>query len=93
MSGYRHEQGQNVVVASAPTPSEAEFIKITLAVHGIDAVVSAASSIYPAIDFVQGSTVSVQASDAERARALLSQLGLTGDDPDVDDPSQPPYTP
>jgi len=90
MSVYRHDQADSVVVASAPTPSEAEFIKITLAVHGITAVVSAAaSSIYPSIDFVQGSRVSVQTSDAEAARALLSKLGLTGDD----ESPEPPYTP
>lgn len=89
MSVYRQDQQQNVVVATAPSPSEAEFIKITLAVHGFDAVVSAPSPIYPSVDFVQGSNVSVRSSDADAARALLEQLGLIGDE----DTPQPPYTP
>ncbi len=85
---FRYEQEQrSVVVASARASADAEFIKLTLAVHGITASVSAASIVFPSIDFVEGSCVSVAAGDAEHARSVLDQLGLARDELDVADPT------
>jgi hypothetical protein len=84
---FRHEQEQrSVVVASARAAGDAEFIKLTLAVHGISASVSAASIVFPSIDFVEGSCVSVAAADAEQAHSVLDQLGLDRDELDVTGP-------
>jgi hypothetical protein len=91
---FRHEQEQrSVVVASARSGADAEFIKLTLAVHGITASVAAASIVFPSIDFVEGSCVSVAASQVEQARDVLDQLGLAQDELDVagsvDEPDGP----
>ena len=74
MSEFQQEQQQTVVVASAQTRAEAEFLQVTLAANGIQAVVTASSSAYPSIDFVQGVDVKVRLADAERARELLRSL-------------------
>src|SRR5689334_8908373 len=86
---FRYEQEQrSVVVASARAGADAEFIRLTLAVHGITASVSAASIVFPSIDFVEGSCVAVAASDAERAREILGQLGIGRDELAVTDPAE-----
>ena len=78
---FRHEQSQqSVVVATTRAPADAEFIKVTLAVHGITAAVSAMSVVFPSVDHVQGARVSVRGSDAEAARRLLDDLGLARDE-------------
>ncbi len=68
------------MVASVPTSSEADFLRISLAVRGIEAMVSAAS-VYPSVDFVQGLRITVRASDADEAREILGSLGV--DDPET----------
>jgi hypothetical protein len=70
MAIHRQEQ-QSVVVATAPTASEAEFVQMTLIAHGIEAVVSPRDLAHPSLDFVQGVRVSVRPEDVEAARALL----------------------
>ncbi len=70
------------MVASVPTSSEADFLRISLAVRGIEAMVSPAS-VYPSVDFVQGLRITVRASDADDAREILALLG-------VDEPREPP---
>jgi hypothetical protein len=81
VSAFRHEQDQrSVVVATTRASTDAEFIKVTLAVHGIAAAVSAWSAVFPSIDFVEGARVSVRASDAEAARRVLNDLGLARDE-------------
>ena len=81
---FRFQQQQrSVVVASARASADAEFIKLTLAVHGITASVSAASIVFPSIDFVEGAYVFVRPDDAERAREVLDQLGLARDELDL----------
>lgn len=74
MREFEQERTETVVVATAPTTSEAELIKITLAVHGFEAAVSPGSSVYPSIDFAQGVDVLVAAEDQEGARELLRSL-------------------
>jgi hypothetical protein len=87
VSAFRHEQDQrSVVVASTRAAADAEFIKVTLAIHGIAASVSAWSVVYPSIDFVEGARVSVLASDAEAARRVLGDLGLARDELEEPEP-------
>lgn len=80
MSIEREHEKRGVVVARAPTSSEAEFVKVTLAIHGFQGAVSAASVVFPSVDFVEGFQVSVRPEDADAARQVLRALGLTGDD-------------
>jgi hypothetical protein len=81
VSGFRHEQQQrSVVIATTRSPADAEFIKVSLAINGITAAVSAASIVFPSIDFVEGARVSVAAADAEAARRILGDLGLARDE-------------
>ena len=63
------------MVASVPTSSEADFLRISLAVRGIEAMVSPAS-VYPSIDFVEGLRITVRASDEDGAREILGLLGV-----------------
>ena len=63
------------MVASVPTSSEADFLRISLAVRGIEAMVSPAS-VYPSIDFVEGRRITVRASDEDGAREILGLLGV-----------------
>lgn len=74
MSWYQREQEQRVVVAEVTNAAEADFLRISLAVHGIDAAVSAAS-VVPSVDFVQGLRITVRRSDEDAARAILGGLG------------------
>ncbi len=78
MSEFHQEQQQTVVVATAQSSAEAEFLQVTLAANDIQAVVSASASVYPSIDFVQGIDVKVRSADAERARELLRRLRPEG---------------
>jgi hypothetical protein len=71
------------VVASVPTSSEADFLRISLAVRGIEAMVSPAS-VYPSVDFVEGLRITVRASDEDDAREILGLM-----DVDVSDPEEP----
>ena len=71
------------MVASVPTSSEADFLRISLAVRGIEAMVSPAS-VYPSIDFVEGLRITVRASDEDAAREILGLLGV-----DPVEPEQP----
>ena len=81
MSTYRSQfEQRTAVVAKAATASDAEFVKVTLAIHGFQAAVSAASVVFPSVDFVQGFHVSVSSDDEEAAGRILRALGLTGDD-------------
>jgi hypothetical protein len=82
VSWQQREQERRIVVASVPTSSEADFLRISLAVRGIEAMVSPAS-VYPSVDFVQGLRITVRASDADDAREILALLG-------VDEPREPP---
>jgi hypothetical protein len=68
----QHEQRQPVVVVGSH--GAADLLVATLRVHGIDAV-AAPASVYPSIDWVEGTAVAVADVDAERARALLRDLG------------------
>ena len=72
------------MVASVPTSSEADFLRISLAVRGIEAMVSPAS-VYPSVDFVEGLRITVRASDESDAREILGLLGV--DDSAPDEPS------
>jgi hypothetical protein len=71
---YHTEQQQTVLVATVQTRSQAEFLQVTLAANGFQAVVSASVSSYPSVDFVQGLDVRVRMADAEAARELLRRL-------------------
>ena len=50
------------MVASVPTSSEADFLRISLAVRGIEAMVSPAS-VYPSRDLVEGGGLTVRAQE------------------------------
>ena len=69
------------MVASVPTTSEADFLRISLAVRGIEAMVSTAS-VYPSVDFVEGLRITVRASDEDDAREILGLLGVDDDRPE-----------
>jgi len=73
------------VVASVPTSSEADFLRISLAVRGIEAMVSPAS-VYPSIDFVEGLRITVRASDQDGAREILGLLGVDPVEPEEPTP-------
>jgi len=73
------------VVASVPTSSEADFLRISLAVRGIEAMVSPAS-VYPSIDFVEGLRITVRASDEDGAREILALLGVDPVEPEEPTP-------
>lgn len=79
VGSYQFEQ-RSCCVVTARTVSRAEFIQMTLAAHGISAT-TAASSVYPSVDFVEGVGVFVQAEDEERARSIIETLGL-GSEPE-----------
>jgi hypothetical protein len=83
VSWQQREQERRVVVASVPTSSEADFLRISLAVRGIEAMVSPAS-VYPSIDFVEGMRITVRATDEDGAREILGLLGV-----DPVEPEQP----
>jgi hypothetical protein len=83
VSWHQREQERRVVVASVPTSSEADFLRISLAVRGIEAMVSPAS-VYPSVDFVEGLRITVRASDEDAAREILGLM-----DVDVSDPEEP----
>lgn len=78
MSVYRDEQ-PSVVVATRSTSASAEFVQMTLAAHGVSAVMAARDLAHPSIDFVQGIDVSVRPQDEELARALLAAGGREPD--------------
>ena len=73
------------MVASVPTSSEADFLRISLAVRGIEAMVSPAS-VYPSVDFVQGLRITVRASDEDDAREILGLLGVDPGEPEEPSP-------
>ena len=73
------------MVASVPTSSEADFLRISLAVRGIEAMVSPAS-VYPSIDFVEGLRITVRASDEYGAREILGLLGVDPVEPEEPTP-------
>ena len=73
------------MVASVPTSSEADFLRISLAVRGIEAMVSPAS-VYPSIDFVEGLRITVRASDEDDAREILGLLGVDPVEPEEPTP-------
>jgi hypothetical protein len=79
VSWYERQQERRVVVAEVRTAQDADLIRLTLAINGIDAAVSP-SSVFPSVDFVQGLRVSVRASDEEAARAIVSGLPLAASD-------------
>jgi hypothetical protein len=81
---HQREQERRVVVASVPTSSEADFLRISLAVRGIEAMVSPAS-VYPSVDFVEGLRITVRASDEDAAREIIGML-----DANVSDRKEPP---
>jgi hypothetical protein len=88
---FRQEQHRrSVVVASARATADAEFIKLTLAVHGITATVSAASIVFPSIDFVEGAFVFVSDGEAEHAREVLAALGLSREELEPPEPEAGP---
>jgi hypothetical protein len=70
VSWHQREQERRVVVASVPTSSEADLLRISLAVNGIEAMVTPAS-VYPSVDFVEGLRITVRASDEDAAREIL----------------------
>ena len=73
------------MVASVPTSSEADFLRISLAVRGIEAMVSPAS-VYPSIDFGEGLPIKVRASDEDAAREILGLLGVDPVEPEEPTP-------
>ena len=73
------------MVASVPTSFEADFLRISLAVRGIEAMVSPAS-VYPSIDFVEGLRITVRASDEDGAREILGLLGVDPVEPEEPTP-------
>ena len=73
------------MVASVPTSSEADFLRISLAVRGIEAMVSPAS-VYPSVDFVEGLRITVRASDEDGAREILGLLGVDPVEPEEPTP-------
>lgn len=73
------------MVASVPTSSEADFLRISLAVRGIEAMVSP-SSVYPSIDFVEGLRITVRGSDADAAGEILGLLDVDVSEPDEETP-------
>jgi hypothetical protein len=81
VSWQQREQERRVVVASVPTSSEADFLRISLAVRGIEAMVSP-TSVYPSVDFVEGLRITVRASDADDAREILGLLGVDAAEPE-----------
>lgn len=81
MSAFRHEQGKSVVVAEVRTAAQAEVIKMTLAAHGFQAVVSPSFPAYPSVDFVEGRRVSVLAADEHAVRDVLRRLGMGSPNP------------
>ena len=70
MASFRAEQ-RFVVVASATTQAEAEFIQMTLLAHGIVAVVTPSDPAHPSLNFVGGIRVSVHSDAEDEARELL----------------------
>ena len=80
MSAYRFEQEKMVEVAVAHTQAEAELLKITLAAHGFQVQISAASAGYPSIDFVEGRHILARMSEAHLVRDVLRKLA-TGEPP------------
>jgi len=85
VSWQQREQERRVVVASVPTSSEADFLRISLAVRGIEAMVSSVS-VYPSIDFVEGLRITVRASDEDGAREILGLLGVDPVEPEEPTP-------
>ena len=85
VSWQQREQERRVVVASVPTSSEADFLRISLAVRGIEAMVSPAS-VYPSVDFVEGLRITVRASDEDDAREILGLLGVDPVEPEEPTP-------
>ena len=73
------------MVASVSTSAEADFLRISLAVRGIEAMVSPAS-VYPSIDFVEGLRITVRASDEDGAREILGLLGVDPVEPEEPTP-------
>ena len=78
--------GQEAALATSDRPAtstaaaaalDADLIRLTLAINGIDAVVSP-SSVFPSVDFVQGLRVSVRSTDEEAALAIVRGLPLVG---------------
>jgi hypothetical protein len=68
----QREQRQPVVVVGSQ--GSADLLVATMRVHGIEAVATPAS-VYPSIDWVEGTAVAVADADAQRARELLRDLG------------------
>lgn len=75
MSAYRFEQEKMVEVAVVHTQSEAELLKMTLAAHGFQVQISAPSSVYPSIDFVEGRHILARMSEEHLVRDVLRRLG------------------
>ena len=71
------------MVAEVRTAQDADLVRLTLAINGIDAVVSP-SSVFPSVDFVQGLRVTVRASDEDAATGIVQ--GLVLNDPGGDGP-------
>jgi hypothetical protein len=85
VSWYERQQEGRVVIAEVRTAQEADLVRLTLAINGIDAVVSP-SSVFPSVDFVQGLRVTVRASDEEAALVIVQGLALDddGNQPEAD---------
>lgn len=80
MTSSYHQETRSVVVAHSRSAARAEFLQMTLAAHGITAVMEA-SAIYPSVDFVEGRGVAVKIEDEAKARQILDTLGLSDDPP------------
>jgi hypothetical protein len=68
----QHEQRRPVVVVGSQ--GSADLLVATFRVHGIEAVATPAS-VYPSLDWVEGTAVAVADADAARARELVRDLG------------------
>jgi hypothetical protein len=88
VSWYERQQERRVVIAEVRTAQDADLVRLTLAINGIDAVVSP-SSVFPSVDFVQGLRVTVRASDEEGALGLVQGLSLSGPGNDEAEPDRP----
>ena len=80
MASYQFNN-RSCVVATAASAARAELIQMTLAAHGISATL-AVPSVYPSVDFVEGVRVFVADEDEERAKSVVSALGLGDETPD-----------
>jgi hypothetical protein len=65
---------RSAAVAVAASAASADLVATMLEAHGVRAWHETYASVYPSIAWVEGHRVRVEATDADRARALLAAL-------------------